>query len=141
MHRLGFTRRPPKAGGIRKVLIALNAKAFEHALTQWVGTLLSRPITAKPSLPEAYCPVNLRLKGKQDRRQHGHDKSPKKSKIRKKITTRKRIKSTIKIKSRTSCTRQRNAGRPALRRDLAPTPALALSSLPDPTLHLSLSLM
>ena len=43
------------------------------------------------------------------------------------------------IKSRTSCTRQRNAGRPALRRDLAPTPAL--SSLPDPTLHLSLSLM
>src|SRR5271157_3942428 len=34
MHRLGFARRPPKAGGIRKVLIALNAKAFEHALTQ-----------------------------------------------------------------------------------------------------------
>ena len=28
------------------------------------------------------CPVNLRLKGKQDRRQHGHDNSPKKSKIR-----------------------------------------------------------
>ena len=54
MHRLGFTRRPPKAGGIRKVLIALNAKAFEHALTQWVGTLLSRPITARPSLPKAY---------------------------------------------------------------------------------------
>ena len=54
MHRLGFTRRPPKAGGIRKVLIALNAKAFEHALTQWVGTLLGRPITARPSLPEAY---------------------------------------------------------------------------------------
>ena len=54
MHRLGFTRRPPKMGGIRKVLIALNVKAFEHALTQWVGTLLSRPITATPSLPEAY---------------------------------------------------------------------------------------
>ena len=54
MHRLDFTRRPPKAGGIRKVLIALNAQAFEHALTQWVGTLLSRPITARPSLPEAY---------------------------------------------------------------------------------------
>ena len=47
----------------------------------------------------------------------------------------------IKIKSRTSCTRQRNAGRPALRRDLTPTPALALSPLPDLTLHLSLSLM
>ena len=54
MHRLGFTRRPPKMGGIRKVLIALNVRAFEHALTQWVGTLLSRPITATPSLPEAY---------------------------------------------------------------------------------------
>ena len=44
MHRLGFTRQPPKAGGICKVLIALNVKAFEDALTQWVGTLLSRPI-------------------------------------------------------------------------------------------------
>ena len=54
MHRLGFTRRPPKAGGIRKVLIALNVRAFEHALTQWVGTLLSRPITAAPSVPEAF---------------------------------------------------------------------------------------
>jgi len=38
------------------------------------------------------------LKGKQDRRQNAHDKSSKKSKIRRKITTRKRIKSTIKIK-------------------------------------------
>jgi DDE_Tnp_1-associated len=37
MHRLGFTRRPPKMRGIRKVLIALDLKAFEHALTQWVG--------------------------------------------------------------------------------------------------------
>ena len=54
MHRFGFTRRPPKAGGIRKVLIAINVKAFEHALTQWVGMLLSRPITATPSLPEAF---------------------------------------------------------------------------------------
>jgi len=50
------------------------------------------------------------LKGKQDRRQNGHDKSPKKSKIRRKITTRKRIKSTIKIKSRTSYPRPKNAG-------------------------------
>jgi len=54
MHRLGFTRRPPKAGGIRKVLIALNVKAFEDALTQWVGTLLSRPITAEPWPPDAF---------------------------------------------------------------------------------------
>jgi len=54
MHRLGFTRRPPKMGGIRKALIALNARAFEHALTQWVGALLSRPIATEPSPPEAY---------------------------------------------------------------------------------------
>ena len=54
MHRLGFTRRPPKKGGIRKVLIALNLKALEHALTQWVEALLSRPIAVEPSPPEAY---------------------------------------------------------------------------------------
>ncbi len=29
MHQLGFTRKPPKLGGIRKVLIALNPQAFE----------------------------------------------------------------------------------------------------------------
>ena len=54
MHRLGFTRRPPKAGGIRKVLIALNVKAFEQALTRWAETLLSRPIAVAPSPPEAF---------------------------------------------------------------------------------------
>jgi len=54
MHRLGFTRRPPKSGGIRKVLIALNLEAFEHALTRWIEALLSRPLVAEPSTPEAY---------------------------------------------------------------------------------------
>jgi hypothetical protein len=54
MHRLGFTRRPPKAGGIRKVLIAVDAKAFEHALTNWSEALLSRPVVAEPSVPEAF---------------------------------------------------------------------------------------
>jgi len=39
------------------------------------------------------------LKCKLDRRQNGHDKSPKKRKIRRKITTRKTIRSTIKIKT------------------------------------------
>jgi len=34
MHQLGFTRKPPKIGGIRKLLIALNLKAFEDALTR-----------------------------------------------------------------------------------------------------------
>ena len=54
MHRLGFTRRPPKAGGIRKVLIALNVKAFEQALTLWVEVSLRRRVIAEPSLPEAF---------------------------------------------------------------------------------------
>ena len=53
MHRLGFTRRPPKAGGIRKVLIALDVKALEQALTQWSEALLSRPIAAEPSPVQA----------------------------------------------------------------------------------------
>ena len=54
IHRLGFTCRPAKSGGIRKVLMALDRKAFEHALTRWVEALFSRPIAAAASLPEAY---------------------------------------------------------------------------------------
>ena len=46
MHRLGFTRTPPKLGGIRKVLIALNRTAFENALTRWAETVLGRPLQA-----------------------------------------------------------------------------------------------
>jgi hypothetical protein len=75
--------------------------------------------------------------GSTGRWQTGQGKSPKKRKIRRKITIRKRIKSTIKMKSRTSCTRPRNAGRPAL----PSAPALALSPLPDLTLTLHLSLV
>jgi DDE family transposase len=44
MHRLGFTRRPPKRHGIRKVLLALNVMAFEHALTRWAEHVLGRPL-------------------------------------------------------------------------------------------------
>lgn len=44
MHRLGFTRTPPKLGGIRKVLIALDPVALEGALTQWAESVLSRPL-------------------------------------------------------------------------------------------------
>src|ERR1700733_4381872 len=54
MHRLGFTRRPPKMGGIRKVLIALNPKAFEDALNRWAESLLGRPVSSGPSQPEAF---------------------------------------------------------------------------------------
>ena len=54
MHRLGFTRRPPKMGGIRKVLIALDSKAFEDALNRWAESLLGRPVSSGPSPPEAF---------------------------------------------------------------------------------------
>jgi hypothetical protein len=54
MHRLGFTRKPPKMGGIRKVLIALNAKAFEDALNRWAESLLGRPAVSRLSPPEAF---------------------------------------------------------------------------------------
>ena len=46
-----LTRKPPKIGGIRKVLIALNLKAFEEALTRWAETLLDRPIPTELSPP------------------------------------------------------------------------------------------
>jgi hypothetical protein len=42
MHRLGFTRRPPKSGGLRKVLMAVPAAALEAALTRWAEGLLGR---------------------------------------------------------------------------------------------------
>jgi len=54
MHRLGFTRRPPKMGGIRKVLIALDPIAFEDALKRWAESLLGRPVSSGPSPPEAF---------------------------------------------------------------------------------------
>src|SRR5436305_12073470 len=43
MHRLGFTRTPPKSGGIRKVLIALDKTRFEDALSRWVRHRVERP--------------------------------------------------------------------------------------------------
>jgi hypothetical protein len=48
MHRLGFTRTPPKAGGIRKVLIALDKARFEDALTRWAESRRGGPIAAAP---------------------------------------------------------------------------------------------
>jgi hypothetical protein len=52
MHRLGFTRCPPKSGGIRKILIALAPTELEHALTRWAETLLGRPIRAEETPPQ-----------------------------------------------------------------------------------------
>lgn len=48
MHRLGFTRTPPKAGGIRKVLIALDKARFEGALTRWAESRRGQPIASTP---------------------------------------------------------------------------------------------
>jgi hypothetical protein len=53
MHQLGFTRKPPKLGGIRKVLIALSPEAFEAALSRWAESLLGRPTSTEPSPPQA----------------------------------------------------------------------------------------
>ena len=61
MHRLGFTRRPPKSGGIRKVLMAVDPAALEAALTRWAEALLGRPPVA-----DAWLPRRLRP-GRQDR--------------------------------------------------------------------------
>jgi DDE_Tnp_1-associated len=44
MHRLGLTRTPPKLGGIRKVLLALDRTALEGALTRWAETVLGRSL-------------------------------------------------------------------------------------------------
>jgi hypothetical protein len=48
MHRLGFTRTPPKAGGIRKVLIALDKARFEDALTRWAESQRGQPVASTP---------------------------------------------------------------------------------------------
>lgn len=54
MHRLGFTRRPPQLGGIRKVLMALDVAAFEAAPNRWAEALLGRPVAAGGAPPEAF---------------------------------------------------------------------------------------
>jgi hypothetical protein len=41
VHALGFTRKPPKWGAFRKLLIALDPAAFEDALTRWAEAALA----------------------------------------------------------------------------------------------------
>ena len=53
MHRLGFTRTPPKLGVIRKVFIALNRTTFENTLTQWAETVWGRPLQGDEAPPQA----------------------------------------------------------------------------------------
>jgi DDE_Tnp_1-associated/Transposase DDE domain len=62
MHRLGFTRRPPKRHGLRKVLLRLDAVAFEQALTRWAEDVLGRPLQASEKVPPlAATPTPQRL--------------------------------------------------------------------------------
>jgi hypothetical protein len=51
MHRLGFTRRPPKRHGLRKVILRLDPAAFEGALTRWAEAVLGRPLQAADKAP------------------------------------------------------------------------------------------
>jgi hypothetical protein len=39
-HALGFTRRPPKLGAFRKLLMAISPTHFERVLADWVGHCL-----------------------------------------------------------------------------------------------------
>jgi len=51
MHRLGFTRRPPKRHGLRKLILRLDPAAFEGALTRWAEAVLGRPLRAAEKAP------------------------------------------------------------------------------------------
>jgi hypothetical protein len=54
---LGFTRRPPKETGVRRLLSRIDVAAFEAALTRWITDVLGSPSpaaeTEKPSSPAA----------------------------------------------------------------------------------------
>lgn len=52
-HALGFTRRPPKDGAFRKLLMRLPAESLENALRQWIAHCLGEP------LPDEIQPVAM----------------------------------------------------------------------------------
>ena len=66
MHQLGFTCTPPKAGGIRKVLIALDVMAFEAVLTRWAEANLSPPVPPTSAPPEAFALDGKSVRGSFD---------------------------------------------------------------------------
>jgi hypothetical protein len=66
MHQLGFTRKPPKLGGIRKVLIALNPNAFENVLTRWAESVLGRAAATESAQPEAFALDGKTARGRFD---------------------------------------------------------------------------
>src|SRR4051794_34169197 len=67
MHRLGFGRTLPKAGGIRKVLIALDKVRFGDALPRWAESRRGEPIAAADRPIRRGTPV-LQVEGAATRR-------------------------------------------------------------------------
>jgi hypothetical protein len=49
MHALGFTRKPPKWGAFRKLLIALDPTHFEDALSHWAEAALAESSPPRPA--------------------------------------------------------------------------------------------
>lgn len=47
-HALGFTRRPPKLGAFRKLLMALSPTHFERVLADWMNYCLGLPVDDAP---------------------------------------------------------------------------------------------
>lgn len=47
-HALGFSRRPPKLGAFRKLLMALSPAHFERALADWVASCLASSAVGQP---------------------------------------------------------------------------------------------
>jgi hypothetical protein len=45
LHRLGFTRRPPKDHAFRDLLASISAEEFEAAIRAWIGGVLDEAIT------------------------------------------------------------------------------------------------
>jgi hypothetical protein len=60
VHALGFTRRPPKWGAFRKLLVALDPASFEEAVARWAEAVSRRLATER----EAGGPEPLAVDGK-----------------------------------------------------------------------------
>jgi len=59
-HELGYTRRPPKLGAFRKLLMKLPAERFEQAVRAWVAHCLDDPATSRTLQPVAMDGKTLR---------------------------------------------------------------------------------
>lgn len=57
---LGFTRRPPKETGVRRLLSRLDVTAFEAALSRWIGDVLGSPAASEEFQPTSLDGKTLR---------------------------------------------------------------------------------